>query len=148
MAKYLCILSISESKIQNPKAVRTLIDSLKDGKYKLEITPVSDRSLNQNAYYWLMLTDWVQPALYEAGWSDIKNKEAAHEFVCSLFLKVKIINETSGETIERVRSTTELSKLEFNAYLEEIWRWAAEYLSIAIPAPNEQFVLYQENPTV
>ena len=145
MAKHFCILSIAENKIQNPKTIRTLIDSLKDGKYKLEISSMTTRSLSQNGYYWMMLTEYVQPALYDLGWSDIKTKEAAHEFVCSLFLKTKIINETSGEEIERVRSTTELSKIEFNTYLEEIWRWAAEYLSIAIPAPNEQFVLYDEN---
>lgn len=143
MGKHFCILSISEGAIQNPKAIRTLVNSLKDGKYKIEISPLSTRSLSQNAYYWMMLTEYVQPALYDAGWRDIKNKEAAHEFVADLFLKVKLINEETGEMKERTRSTTELSKTEFNTYLEEIWQWAAEYLSVSIPAPNEQFVLYE-----
>lgn len=56
-----------------------------------------------------------------------------------------MVNEETGEEKTRIRSTTELTKIEFNTYLEEIWQWAAEYLSITIPAPNERFVLYQEN---
>jgi hypothetical protein len=143
MAKYLCIARIEGGKIQNPKAVKTLFEALKDGKYKVEISPVNTRSLNQNHYYWLIMTDYVQPALYDAGWSDIKNKDAAHEFVKSLFLKTKFTNENSGEVVERIKSTAELTKTEFNEYLEDIWRWAAEYLSITIPAPNEQFALYE-----
>jgi len=143
MAKYLCIARIEGGKIQNPKAVKTLFEALKDGKYKVEISPLNTRSLNQNSYYWMMLTEYVQPALYDIGWSDIKTKEAAHEFVAGLFLKRKIINEQTWEETQRVKSTTELSKTEFNEYLEDIWKWAAEYLSITIPAPNEQFTLYE-----
>lgn len=144
MAKHFTILNISEGKIQNPKAIKTLIESLKDGKWQIEISSLNKRSNQVNRYYWLMLTDYVQPALYNAGWREIKNKEAAHEFVADLFLKVKLVNEATGEMKQRVRSTTELSKAEFNTYLEEIWQWSAEYLGVVIPAPNEQFVLYQD----
>ena len=88
-----------------------------------------------------MLTDYVQPALYSEGWREIKTKEDAHQFVADMFLKVKLINEETGEMRERIKSTTELTKEQFNVYLEEIWQWAAEYLSITIPAPNEQTLI-------
>lgn len=143
MAKFLCILNLRDRKITNPKAIKTLIESLKDGKWKVEISTLDTRSLDQNAYYWQMLSEYVQPGLYHMGWSDIKTKEDAHIFVGKLFLTVKMVNETTGEVMERVRSTTDLSKMEMSAYWEEIWRWSAEYLGIAIPAPNEQFVLYE-----
>jgi hypothetical protein len=143
MAKHLCILNIRDRKITNPKAIKTLVESLRDGKWKVEISTLDTRSLDQNAYYWMMLSEYVQPGLYNAGWSDVKTKEDAHFFVGNLFLKVKMINEQTGDVMERIRSTTDLSKMEMNAYWEEIWQWAAEYLGITIPAPNEQFTLYE-----
>lgn len=113
------------------------------GKYLIEAAKFNKRSNPQNSYYWLMLTMYVQPALYEAGWDNIKTKDDAHEFVAEMFLTVKMTNEKTGESKPRVRSTTELTKEEFNIYLEEIWRWAAEYLGITIPSPNEQLDMYE-----
>ncbi len=111
---------------------------LKAGRYKATIAKAKQRSLQQNDYYWLILTEYVQPALYDAGWREIKSKHDAHEFTRSMFLKEKIVNEVTGEVIERTKSTTELTTIQFMEYLEEIWQWAAEYLSITIPAPNTQ----------
>lgn len=145
MAKYLCILNLRDGKITNPKTIKTLVESLKDGKWKVEISTLDKRSLDQNSYYWLMLSDYVQPGLYEAGWSDIKTKEDAHIFVTKLFLTVKMVNEKTGEVTERVRSTTDLSKMEMSVYWEEIWQWSATYLGVVIPEPNQQFTLYEEN---
>lgn len=141
MSKAWAILKKENGEIANKKIIRALFDSLKDGKHLIEVSGADKRSNRQNNYYWMMLTQYLQPALYAEGWAHIKTKEDAHEFISDLFLKVKVINETTGEVKERVRSTTELNKEDFNVYLEEIWRWAAEYLSIAIPAPNEQTIL-------
>ena len=143
MAKNFCIVNLVDGKIQNPKAIKTLIESLKDGKWQVEISLIDKRSSPQNRYYWQMLTEYVQPGLYNTGWREIKTKDDAHEFVAKIFLKVKMVNENTGQATERVKSTTELSKEQFSVYLEEIWQWAAEYLSITIPAPNEQFTLYE-----
>lgn len=139
--KNFCVIRISGGEIENKKAVRTLFETLKDGKWKLEASEINKRSLNQNAYYWLILTDYIQPALYSEGWGKIKTKEDAHEFVSDLFLKTKVWNEKTGEVKELPRSTTELTKEEFNIYLNEIWQWAAEYLSINVPEPNQQTIL-------
>lgn len=143
MAKFLCILNIRDKKILNPKAIKTLVESLKDGKWKVEISTLDKRSLDQNAYYWLMLSDYVQPGLYNMGWSDVKTKEDAHFFCGNMFLKVKMVNEQTGDVMERIRSTTDLSKMEMSAYWEDIWRWSAEYLGVVIPEPNSQFTLYE-----
>lgn len=143
MSKTVTILQMSKGKVVNLKSFANFLISLKDGRHLIEASEVNKRSNNQNNYYWLMLTEYVQPALYEQGWGHIKNKEAAHEFVADLFLKVKEVNTQTGEMKERVRSTTELSKTEFNAYLEEIWQWAAEYLSINIPSPNQQLATWE-----
>lgn len=141
MSKVWAILRKENGEIANKKVIRFLFDQLKDGRYQVEVFPHDKRSNPQNNYYWQMLTNYVQPALYNEGWQHIKTKEDAHVFVADLFLKVKIINENTGEVRERTKSTTELSKIEFNTYLEEIWQWAAEYLSVTIPAPNENIMI-------
>lgn len=145
MSKEFCIVHLKDGIVQNRKPVTILFQSLKDGKYLLEVSKADKRTNPQNRYYWQMLTLFVQPALYQQGWAEIKTKEDAHVFVSEIFLKVKIVNQVTGEIKERIKSTTELNKDDFNIYLEEIWRWAAEYLSITIPAPNEQTILSYGN---
>ena len=144
MQKHLIILSKTEGVITNPMNLQKTLDQLKDGRYKVEVSSFNQRGNQQNRYYWQMLTNYVQPALYDAGWREIKTKDDAHLFVADLFLKKAMVNEETGEAKERIRSTTELTKAEFNVYLEEIWQWAAAYLDCVIPAPNEQFTLYEE----
>jgi hypothetical protein len=58
------------------------------------------------------------------------------------FLTVDMINESSGEVIgTRIKSTTELSTLEMNEFIENTIRWAAEQFNITIPYPNENLQL-------
>jgi hypothetical protein len=137
------IIHIEDGKLINRTAVAAAFSILHDGKYKMELSSYKIRSLSQNNYYWQMIENYIQPGLYDLGWRDIKSKEAAHDFVRELFLKIKIINEQTGEEMERIKSTTELTTTQFNEYLEEIWQWAAEYLLISIPAPNEQLSFYE-----
>lgn len=141
MKKVFCFLRIENGQILNKEAVRKMFNELKDGRYKLEASQRNNRSTNQNDYYWLILTDYIQPALYDLGWQEVKTKEDAHEFCKEMFLKVTEINHQTGEERKRIKSTTELSTVEFGVYLEEIWQWAAAYLSISIPSPNESLKL-------
>lgn len=142
MSKVFTILHIRNGEIANPQALEKLYAALKekDGRYLLSADRKNKRTNNQNAYYWMILTDYIQPALYNEGWNNIKTKDDAHEFISDLFLKVKVINEVSGDSWTRTKSTSELSTVEFNLYLEEIWQWAAEYLNVNIPSPNEQLI--------
>lgn len=144
MAHPFCIVEIGEDGLMvSTRPIEKVREQLKKGKYEVTFKRISKRSNQANRYYWFMLTHYVQPGLYEAGWSDIKTKEDAHFFVGNLFLKVKMINEQTGDVMERIRSTSDLTKEEMSAYWEEIWRWSAEYLGVVIPEPNQQFVLYE-----
>jgi len=111
-------------------------ESLPDGSYLVSVTPTKKRTNDQNAYYWGIVVPLVHEGLRDMGYDEIKTKEDAHLVLRSLFLKKKI-NE-----LELVRSTTELKTAEFSAYLEEIGKWAAEYLNVTIPEPNTQTELY------
>lgn len=141
MSKDFCIIHLKDGIIQNRKPITVLFHSLKDGKYLIEISNHNKRSNRQNRYYWQMLAEYFQPGLLNIGWQHVKTKDEAHLFMADIFLKVKEVNKETGEIKERTRSTTELSKEEFSIYLNELWQWAAEWLHVTIPEPNEQTIL-------
>lgn len=141
MSKRFEIIHVTGKQSHKETLLLALFPGLKPGRYLVEVNSADKRSNQANNFYWQILTVYIQPALYEQGWREIKTKEDAHQFTAKLFLTVKMVNEESGETVERIRSTTELNKEEFGVYLEEIMQWAAEYLSIAIPPPNSQTLI-------
>jgi len=93
------------------------------------------RSSEQNRYYWAGVVPIVQQGLKDAGYK--LSKEDVH-----LSLRAKFLNETipfeDGTYIDRFKSTTELSKSEFGDFIEDVKQWAAEYLNVIIPEPNQQ----------
>lgn len=83
------------------------------------------RSDSENKYYWGVVVELISE---ETGMS----AEETHEALKFLFLK-----KHTERGITTVRSTASLSVGEFESYLGEIRKWAAEFLSIVIPLPNE-----------
>lgn len=82
------------------------------------------RSLPQNAYLWgcvyKILADHLE------GYTE----EDVHEAMGQLFR-----TDRTG-VVPRVKSTTEMSTVEFNEYLERIIQFAAEKLELVIPDPS------------
>jgi hypothetical protein len=110
--------------------------TLPDGAYIATIKSTKIRTNPQNQYYWGVVVPKVYDALRDAGFDAVKTKDDAHEIMKALFLKVK--EEKGGINIEKILSTTELTTIGFAQFLMNIFQWAAEYLGIAIPEPNEQ----------
>lgn len=81
------------------------------------------RSNNQNRYYWgiciKLLADFI-------GYTD----EEMHEALKMKFLLVH------GDKLDTVKSTAELSTVEFESYLGQVKMFAAQ-LGVVIPEPNE-----------
>jgi len=103
------------------------IRSLKPGTYDIIIRkPKKIRSLEQNRYYWGVI---IKILAETWGW----DAEELHEV-----LKFKF-NKIPGENglPDRPGSTTDLSTIDFENYLEEIRRWALTEYQIYIPLPNE-----------
>lgn len=136
------ILNIAHRKITNIGKATEVFNSLQDGRYLVQIKSIKKRSLPQNAYYWGVVVPLVKDGLNQAGYSDVKDNEDAHEIMKYLFLKKKMRSDLNDDEIIIAGSTAELKTKEFNAYLEEIWQWSAEYLNVQIPQPNEQTVLF------
>lgn len=94
------------------------------------------RSLEQNAYYFGVVVPIVCAGLQDAGYR--VTREVTHEFLKATFYKKELVNESTGEVLQTVGSTSEMSTVEMMDYFQEITQWAAEFLNVQIPAPNEQ----------
>jgi len=121
---------------------KQLFYGLKNGKYHITIKDARKRSIPQNRYYRGVVVPIVRAGLYEAGYDEVKTNEDAHEVLKGLFHKKDIVNKQTGDVITTVLSTTEFSIPEFDNYIERICKWAAEFLGVVIPAPNQVYVEY------
>ena len=101
----------------------------------LTLSKSGKRSSMQNRYYFGGVIPIVRQGLKDMG--IVMSTEQTHSLLKFRFLKQEFISN-DGEVIESIGSTTELSKQEFNEYIERIKQWAAEYLNIQIPDPEEQ----------
>ena len=91
-----------------------------------KITKKKERSLEQNSYYWGVVIKILEDD--GPGYS----KDEWHEA-----LKAKFLTYENVPGIPTQLSTTQLSTIEFEIYLEKIRRWAASFLGINIPEPNQ-----------
>lgn len=94
------------------------------------------RSNEQSRYYRGVVVLLVKEALKSLGHQ--LSAEETHQFLKSNYNYKEVVNEASGQIIKMPVSTTELSKIEFMEYMDRIKKFAAEFLIIYIPDPNEQ----------
>lgn len=131
-------ISITEKGIINKTSFINFLKGLGPGRFLIKAEKKDKRSNPQNSYYWSVCVPMVLEGLYSLGY-EVKTKEQAHEIIKHLFLKEDVTNESTGELLTTItKSTTDLNKEQFNQFLEELWRWASEYLNIVIPEPNQQ----------
>jgi hypothetical protein len=138
------LLYKSAGSISNKKVVADAFNQLEDGRYKVVISSYKKRSLPQNAYYWAAMLPMVKDGLREVGYNEVKSLDDAHEILKHLFLKRKLSNDNTGDEIVIPGSTAKLTTIEFNTFIDEVIQWAAEYLGITIPLPNEPLVMFAE----
>lgn len=93
----------------------------------------SKRSTQQNRYYHGIVVQSVMLGLREIGYC--LSHDETHFFLKQKFNPVQVPGN-GGALIELPGTTTQLNKIEFGEYIERISQWAAEYLSIEIPAAN------------
>ena len=96
----------------------------------------SKRSDQQNRYYWGGVVPIVCMGLNDIGYRI--NEADTHEYLKATFLKDSIVNENTGELLPMVGSTRKLTTVEFMEYIQDIQRWAAEFLGVNVPDPGEQ----------
>ena len=98
------------------------------------------RSTQQNRFYYGVIIPIVQNCLKDAG--HIMTNESTHDLIKLKFLKEALfVNEQTGEVIERIKSTTELSTSQFMDLLAEINNFTFEYFGVSLPSPNDDLTL-------
>jgi hypothetical protein len=98
------------------------------------------RSNPQNAYYWSVVLPMMQTGFYNNLGEHVGIQEA-HEFLKGRFLFREVVNQELGEVIKLSKSTTELSTIEWEEYMDQIRTFATEFLNITIPLPNETLTI-------
>jgi len=85
------------------------------------------RSTQQNAYYFGVV---IEILAEHCGYDPAEMHEA---------LKIRFLSDRQEDQngLMHVRSTARMSTDEFAEYLNRVVRWAAEYLHVYIPGPNE-----------
>lgn len=116
---------VVDGKLLIPKDELQLLTGKLNGKsFMLQVVRHrKNRSLNQNAYYWLILTMVGE----ELGYLP----QEVHEAFKNMFL-----TEYTGK-IPKVRSTSSLSTVDMEDYLQKIRVFALTELNINLPLPNE-----------
>lgn len=107
-------------------------------KIKLSVKS-KKRSNPQNKYYWGCLVPMVTYTLNELG--NEYTDDDTHEMLKAKFNAIEVTNK-AGISDEVPGSTTRLTTFEFEAYLDRIRMWAAQFLGIVIPLPNESMEMF------
>lgn len=97
------------------------------------------RSSPQNRYYWGVVIKEITIRLRELGYQWIEDEEV-HTMMKLKFNHEDVVSE-QGELLELPKSTTSMTTVEFMEYMDRIRQWAAGFLDINIPAPNEDLTM-------
>lgn len=94
----------------------------------------SERSLNQNAYYWGVIVSMARELIGEE-YGETLDLETAHETLkeyCNYRESIK------GDKVLRItQSTATLTTSEFEGYLTRCREWLFNWFNVVVPLPNE-----------
>jgi hypothetical protein len=129
---------------RNTNLIKDAIQTFEGKKIVIKIEKAKKkRSTQQNRFYYGVIIPIVQNCLKEAG--HIMTNESTHDLIKLKFLKEALfVNEETGEVIERIKSTTELSTSQFMDLLAEINNFTFEYFGVSLPSPNDDLTLKLE----
>jgi hypothetical protein len=144
----LAIINLSDPNI--PKldllSKKSFTEDLKDFKDKDRVWIVVEtyypkRSLKQNNLLHLYLSEISK----ETGAQLEQIKDALKKKFLSVPLTTKdgeiIADKSSGEVLERVKGTSELTVIEFMEFTENVRLWAMDFLGLYLSLPEEQVEL-------
>ena len=97
------------------------------------------RSTQENRYYWGLVIPLIKAGLKDAT-SESYSAEQVADLMKTRFLMIDVYIGDS-DVMTRIKSTTELSTIEMERYLQECRTFAQEYLGVTIPMPNEDLTI-------
>lgn len=144
MGRAVYISRITNGKV-NPAhhaKIAEVLNSLDGELAKITIEKhVKKRSDNQSRYYFGVVVRFVHAILKQE--NPNATLREAHQF-CKLEevgnlldYKIVLVNDVT-HIIPEIKSTSELTTMEFEAFLERIRQWALNTAGVIIPLPNEE----------
>lgn len=122
--------------ISGRKSFDAEIRTIKNCEVVIEVKKRNKRSNRQNSYLHLLFTIF-KDSLNELG-NEFRMEEVK-ELCKAKFLLTDVVNESTGEMIgQRIKGTSELTKIEMMEFIENVIRWGADTFNILLPYPNEQ----------
>jgi hypothetical protein len=91
---------------------------------------MAEASSKIRKYYFSVVVGLVKDGLFDIGYYEIKTTQDAHCFIKKLFIPKK--------KEEPEPSTKDFTNKDWIKLVAEVQQWAAEFLSIVIPDPNQQ----------
>ncbi len=98
------------------------------------------RSNNQNAFYHAVVIPIMMDAFKDA-WGEYYSSVEVHEALKAKYCFKEQVNENTGEILQIPSSTTNLSTIEWEEYINKIRAFAFEWFNVTIPMPNEQITI-------
>jgi hypothetical protein len=98
------------------------------------------RSNPQNSFYHGVVIPLMKQGFYNSLGEHVGTDEI-HTFLKNRFLFKEIVNEQNAEIIKMPQSTTELTTIQFEEYLDKIREFSTEFLGIQIPLPNDTLTI-------
>lgn len=128
---------------KNRALIKEAVESF-EGK-EIEVTiqrKRKHRSNPQNAFYWGVVLPIVQEGLKDAT-GEVRDMNSIHyQIILPLVApKREILNKQTGEVITETMTSSEMTTTEFMEFILSIQQWAAEFLGVTIPDPNENLTL-------
>lgn len=126
---------VNFSNPEEKSRIAELVGTL-EGRHRVTIIPWKQRRTDrQNRYYWPCFV--VPFADYLRDQGEAVTDDEAHAILKDMFLRVTVCDPKTGLAFERTRSTTELSTVEFNEYLDRVAAWLADTFHFKVPEPGE-----------
>jgi len=94
------------------------------------------RSLSQNAYLHGIVIPMAKEGLLDVGYR--LSTQETKDLLKSKFAIFEKVNEETGEILEYVKGTSDMTTTELMVLIKQIQQWASEFLGIVIPDPGEQ----------
>lgn len=112
------LLEKKDWKVLRPDDFKECMRSLPDWRYMLWLRKWAKRTLEQNRYYWNLLT---------VMWTDLWHEiEYLHAYFKHEFLQKVYVDEVLWEITDIV-STTKLTTKTFTEYIDKIVNWCLEH---------------------
>lgn len=118
------------------RALHDFLNAASDGVYNISVKRSRHcRSNNQNAYLWGVAYPILLTSMVREGW-ELTSVNEVHGIFKHLLTSRKVINRHTGEVVEFPASTAYMNTVEFTSYVDQIRKYAREYLNTEIPDPQ------------